>query len=155
MADALPKKENRKKKEPECEAISCDKKGEKNLQWSEHFIPLHDVYDESCIKVLEWISAALVLLSSVKTTKYFLFNKNALGLKGSLSILRAFWRRQHGRKTKKNKTKKPKQPVCCLRRPPWRDWCHHSLALCYLVGSWWVLFIYFHFCTHTWLLAVS
>lgn len=101
--------------------------------------------------------AALVLLSSVKTTKYFLFNKNALGLKGSLSILRAFWRRQHGRgrKTKNQKNNKPKQPVCCLRRPPWRDWCHHSLALCYLAGSWWVLFIYLHFCTHTWLLAVS
>lgn len=47
--------------------------------------------------------AALVLLSSVNTTKYFLFNKNALGLKGSLSILRAFWRRQHGRKTKNKK----------------------------------------------------
>lgn len=94
MADASLKKENRKKKNLNVRRFPATKKREKNLQWSEHFIPLHDVYDESCIKVLALIYqlkvAALVLLSSVKRTKYFLFNKNALGLKGSLSILRAF-----------------------------------------------------------------
>lgn len=106
VADALPKKENRKKKNLNVRRFPATKKERKTCSGQSTLS--HCMM--SVMKAVSWFwheyqlkVAALVLLSSMKTTKYFLFNKIA---RSDLKAAFQFLEPSDGDNTDEKQTKK-------------------------------------------------